>query len=239
MTDKSIFEQANTATGQVAPAEENKEVPVNEFVGEGKKYKTEADALAALPHQQNHISKLEEENAALAAQVARIELKNALSGGEKPAENVPAVIQAPAAEDLTSSVTAVVEGLRKTELEQLNYQKVEKELTDRFGNESANQLKALSQRVNLDIASLEKIAKQSPEAFLAMLPNNVAAGANQQSALVPGNTSNSAVGAVGEGTRNFAYYEKIRKSDSSLYWKADTQKMLHQDAAKLGDSFFS
>lgn len=69
-------EPATTVTDQVAPvapvAPVTPVAPVfqipdvaKELVGEGKKYSTPQDALAALPHAQSHISKLEEEMATL------------------------------------------------------------------------------------------------------------------------------------------------------------------------------
>ena len=44
-------------------------------------------------------------------------------------------------------------------------------------------------------------------------------------------------GAADQKKRTWTYYEKLRKEDEKKYWKAETQKQLHQDAIDLGDAF--
>ena len=57
----NIFEDDQSSPPVVAPTVDTLPPELVEFVGEGKKYRTAADALRSIPHAQTHIQKLENE----------------------------------------------------------------------------------------------------------------------------------------------------------------------------------
>lgn len=65
---KSIFE-SETPIQEATPSTNTVPQELGEFVGEGKKYATVEDALKSVPHAQVHISKLEQELAAIKAEI--------------------------------------------------------------------------------------------------------------------------------------------------------------------------
>src|SRR5690242_20451370 len=43
--------------------------------------------------------------------------------------------------------------------------------------------------------------------------------------------------ARGRGTRTHSYYERLKKDNPTLYWKAETQAQMFDDAIALGDKY--
>jgi len=259
MTD-SLFQQA--ATGGAAPAGSMDNQPsgndsLQDLVGEGKKYATEQDALASIPHAQTHIAKLEAENARLAAEAAKgttvnemldqLKARDAATGEQQAAAGAGIPAQAPAAapspaasaEDLTTQVTEIVQKVRADEQAQANYAQFEAKLVEKYGANSAAELTALSNRVGMSLNDLQDLAQRSPTALLSMFPQGTTqqapVGAGQQGVaqVRQGNSADSST------ERTFSHYEQIRKADPKAYWSAKTQQAIHADAQRLGEAFYN
>jgi hypothetical protein len=173
---ETIFTDATTPA--VAPPVVAETVPpeVAELVGEGKKYKTAADALKALPHAQSHILKIEEDNANLRRELEKAKAMEELldefkkQGTQQYGSPTPPAQTAPTA-DLTD-VDSVVEAiLARKELERQakqNAQVVMDAFQREFGAEAEARFVKLSQEIGMPVEQLNSLAVTSPEAVFKL-----------------------------------------------------------------------
>lgn len=268
MTD-TVFQQA----AKVDTSESNQdnagktdatkhEPKLEDFVGEGKKYATEQEALASLPYAQEHIKKLEADNAKLAAELAKAklaeELLAELKGGsttdsdtaqssadastddKSVSQNAQNTASDSSGDNLESKVAEIVQKLKQTEEAKNNYAKFESELFKLYGENSATELKKLSERTGLSLNDLQDLAQRSPNAVLTMLDKSGNSNSGTPAADVTASVTSDAFKNVAPegGKRTFAYYEKIRKNNPDLYWTQEVQTAMHKDAATV-EGFYS
>jgi len=91
-TEQPVVQSTNEATQKDTPPKAF-EIPTEaqEFLGEGKKYRSPEDALKAVPHAQQHIQTLESELAEVKEELTKRktaqELLDEIKSGTQPVEN--------------------------------------------------------------------------------------------------------------------------------------------------------
>lgn len=136
-------------------------------------------------------------------------------------------------EDLKSLVEkTLVEREAKATVEQ-NLATVEKELEAKFGTEASSVVAKKAQELGMSLKRMEEIASESPTAFFALI------GEKRQVINPLGNGTIRTEGANFSQTneRNWAYYQKLRRENKSLYFTPKIQQQLMEDKRRLGDKF--
>src|SRR6056300_1950642 len=93
--EEQVSESTNQETQQADTSTPKFEIPTEaqDFVGEGKKYKSAEDALRSVPHAQEHIKTLEDEMAQLKEELTKrktaAELLDEMKSGIQPTEETP------------------------------------------------------------------------------------------------------------------------------------------------------
>jgi hypothetical protein len=148
-------------------------------VGEGKKYGTVEEALKSIQPAQEHISKIESENAALRAQVEELNTKVATGAQldqvlqEISASKEPPAQQAPTVDPqaIDKVVDARLAAAEQVKLKQTNRSAVISELNSKFGSKAEEVYRKVAGDVGLTVAQLNALAESSPTAALAYFAN--------------------------------------------------------------------
>lgn len=138
------------------------------------KYTDVPNALKALSHAQEHIHRLEVENAQFKEQVAKVgnieEALAKLTAQKEPTDAQPVGLD-------EQAVSGLLERLlqEKTAKEQVqkNQSTVEKALIERFGDKAADEFKAKAQSLGMTKEQLESLAATSPVAVLSFFGTTV------------------------------------------------------------------
>lgn len=203
MSEESIFssDQDGEAVVQNPPVADIALPPeVQEFVGEGKKYKSLQDALKSIPHAQTHIQKLEQELTEAKTAAAKVVAMEELLEEINKSKVQPAPQSTPASSgvqdiDLDSVVEKALARKEAQRVAQANAQEVIEAFQAKFGDKSEAEFIRLAQENGLSIAHLNMLAQTSPQAVLKL------AGLSQEKSKgVP--HSSSSVKTEGQFTQN-------------------------------------
>ena len=185
MSDEFLgADQAPKSEEQSPPASTSKEVKAeaksdySEFLdaitnAEGKpKYKTVADALLGAAKAQEHIARIEQENADLRGVAKKVETMEQLlqrletgKTGDPPAQ--------PKIEDQESQILSVLEKREAANKERANRQSVLDSLRTKFGDKAEAVLKAKADDLGLSLSDLGNLAARSPKAVLGYFNSEV------------------------------------------------------------------
>lgn len=171
VTEAATTEPVNT--GQTVQDYHDELMSITDANGK-QKYSTVEEALKAIPHANDHISKIEAENAeyrqklaeAKAAEdlVAQIQQASTPQTSENPSVSMEAITtlvdQAIAAKDQQTRI-------------QSNQSRVATQLTDKFGEKAEEMYLAKGKELGLGPQTLNEIAGTSPEAVLAWFGETV------------------------------------------------------------------
>lgn len=175
--ESALFEEHKdpaTENGANPPAPQlNLPDNVKEMIGPGKKYASVEKALEALGHSQQHIAKIEKENA---------DLRGAAAGGVTQEEVLRTVRELLDAERDTHGAApqvdeAAIAGLldrKLTEREEAvlaraNQQVVSKKLKDKFGDKAKEHYLAVAESLQIPVKMLDSIVAKSPDAASKLL----------------------------------------------------------------------
>lgn len=143
---------------------------LEEFVGEGKKYKSVDDALKSVPHAQTHIQRLEAEAQALKDELAKRrateELLEELKGSVRSETTPPVASVDPNA--INSLVESVLTRKEQERVAKENQASIIKAFTDKFGEKAEEEYNKVAQQSGLDLANLNKLSASSPKAVLRL-----------------------------------------------------------------------
>jgi hypothetical protein len=217
------------------------------LIGEGKKYKSEADAIQSLVFKEMHIKKIEEENRLLRQSATETKTvdqilqalkstngsQNTVHDNVRDNQNVDANNNAPVAsvEEVSRKVLEALEAKTEAKKQEENISKVKAALLSNFGADFPNVLENKANELGLDKATIDLMAKKTPQALLKLLDVKTN---------IPSNPSPNNSYRVPEGVnteKNAAYYTKLRKTNPSLYWSSKIQNEILEQGAKLGPKF--
>lgn len=121
-----------------------------------------------------------------------------------------------------------------------NFRIVQSEVDKHWGAEADVRLRNKARELGLSTTEVDGIAKSNPKAFLAMfgLATTQASSAVQNVTPPRSHTSTTSSSAT-TGTRNKAYWDKMRQTDNGAYHSREMTVLRHKAALELGDAFFS
>jgi hypothetical protein len=246
-TATELFNQSNSTTTETATTTTT--APVDTLVGEGKKFKTIEDLAKGKLEADAYIEQLKAQNAALQKEASERELLETLvarlENGNEPVSNHSNLsnfpsndqqMSAPDLPDIDFLVERKMSEIESKRTRSQNLQRFKDESRKVLGDSWETTLKGQMERLGLDEATLVTIAVKSPEAALKALGYT----ASSEGFVRPINSSIQTQPGVGNGnTRNFAYYENIRKTDPKRYNTTAMQSEIHKAALDLKDKFYS
>lgn len=247
---------------QVTPATQSEQVTPNEavtapsvvgdLVGEGRKF-NDVEALAkGKLEADKFIEQMKQENAALKADLEKQAYRLGVNDHLKEqASASTADLSDPnynnsgtsdeANTQLGSSeanIESLVEQtLRKREQKNVadsNIALVEAELEKAYGTEAAATVRQKSEELGLPLEELQGMAAKSPSAFMQLMGKP----APKANPLVQGSIRTEGSTMQASSEKDFGYYQRLRRENSSLYYKPSTQRQMMADADRLGDNFY-
>ena len=135
--------------------------------------------------------------------------------------------------DLESLVEKTLMKREKDSVIKQNLAQVDQELVNSFGTEASAKVQEKAQELGVSMERLRDIAAESPTAFFALI------GRPQQtfSPMVQGSVRTEGVNMQASATRDWNYYQKLRRENPNQYYSPKVQQQLIQDKMKMGDKF--
>lgn len=234
----SVFEET-TETNQSA---------VEALVGEGKKFKTLEDLAKGKLESDKYIEELTAKVTSLEASTA--EQDHAKSLLEKIEEMGKAQESTPPAQQVESNkedatlssedelkrlVAEELERKSKETIAERNRAAADAAMRAKFGDKAQEQLKSVASNMGLSVEFLKSTAETSPDAF-AKLVGLDAVKTNTSSAPVTETRSEGM--STTTGTKDWAYYTKMRKENPTAYRSPAIQAEIIAELEKQGSSAF-
>lgn len=244
MTDSQVFAD-NLSTPNEEPA-----IPeaVATLVGPGRKYATIDDLAKGYLNADGFIGQLKTEQKelreTLEQTLAEKDYLQRIKPEEKkqpepttPQPDKTVTAETPSREDLASLVREVASEQRIQETESTNIRSVADELSRVYGDDTkANEaVKARAAELDMTVTEMADLAKRSPKMFFASMniqpahnaPIGTRSDVNAQA------LTNSNGGRTAPNT--YKYYEELRVSNPTEYFKPEVQNRLHAEARKAHD----
>jgi hypothetical protein len=219
------------------------------LVGEGKKF-ADPEALARGKHEADKfVEDLKRQNAELredmekAAKVEELleEIRNQkeLTANKDPNDHVD-----PGDTSSDQMTPDALKALIETHVSERdakrtatqNLAEVDKVLTEKYGEGAASILSSRADDLGMSTDEMKDLAARNPKAFLRLVG---ADAETQQSSTLLGNSQRSeGVQIKGAETRDFAFYQKIRRESKNRYHSVDVQKQMWKDAEAMGAAFY-
>lgn len=248
-------------------ANEGSTNPLEELVGEGKKYKDQVELAKAYKHADSYIESLKRElgevrqeadkRATLEDLVEKI-TKATTNRSSDPAPQGNESISVPG-NDHNNETRNTNQSYDPKEIERLvverieqetnkrtqasNLESVRAELSKHWGPGYVDKLKSKANELGLSPEQLNNLAATQPKLFrTAVGLNNTNSSNSEVSTTPPANRRNNsaATPVTNDGSiRNKAYYDKLRKENLNEFLKGKTQVQMHKDAMSLGESFYN
>ena len=232
-----LFESAETETTDAS---------LEELVGEGKKFRTLQDLAKGKAAADSHISNLEKELSELRQELSqRSTVEDFVSrlktGNTTPAsESEDNQIREPVAsqEKPVMSLQEEVQKALRAEIEkssrEANVAKAKQALRERLGDDYNEKLKQIAEGLGVKPEFLSSMAASSPDGLVKIV-ESVSPQKDNRPLNVPSQTS---VPNPQEGSRNFKFYQDLRRKDPGLYFSKRVQKEIHDQAMKQGQNFY-
>lgn len=221
-----------------------------ELVGDGKKFKDEKALAKAKIHSDQHIARVEKENAEL-----RQELNQRLTLEEfyekvKSSQPSPSSHTEPTEDDrerneisleqigslVDQRVQKLTEAERASERQRQNLEYVKSEMHKRLGPGFQKLLRDRAAELGETEQDLTLIAMHKPKVFLDLMTPR------KQESPTP-SLPHTEVNVAGTTTldgkvRNQSWYSQLKKTDPEKYKSPKVQAQMHKDALALGEKFF-
>ena len=248
----------NTDGNSPTPTVDPSKKYFDELVGENGKFKTPEDLARAKVESDRFIEQLKAEAAGLRQELnTRLTLEQMMDKISAPRNETPDPIpgsnQSPSngeggakalnPEDLDRIIEQRLQEAEKRRMQEVNLNQVREVLTEKFGPDFATHLKQTAANLGIGEDFLNNLAKEQPKAFLKLIDSEAPKQAAPASTglftppkgqSIPSNSGSFAP----TGERKQSYYDDIKRRDPSLYWSPKVQNQMHQDAIRLGETFF-
>lgn len=168
-----------TANQDSTPTGASSSDQMSAFIGENKKYATVEAALSSIEHSQNHIAKLEAENASIKA--AQEELRKELSKRQTAEEIISKMGEAKQKQTQSAEfdLESVTRAAREAAMGVLSQNKIEetmnnnellvsRALQNTYGAEVMDKLTSKAAKLGMSIADLQEMSRSKPAVVLEM-----------------------------------------------------------------------
>jgi len=172
-TEQETTESTTQETQQADTSAPKFEIPTEaqDFVGEGKKYKSAEDALRSVPHAQEHIKTLEEEMAQLKEELTRRktteELLDELKSGNQPVEATPQGVELDQ-DRIMQLVNQTMEQKEKQSKAKQNADTVATKFTEQYGAKAQDAYNQIAKDAGLTVEQLNNLAATSPNVVMKL-----------------------------------------------------------------------
>jgi hypothetical protein len=225
----------------------------NDLVGEGKPYKTVADAMRAILHKEQYVKRLESETSGMRETIGEltdtVKAKGSLSElvtqlASAPKKETPTIgdqHQEPVSPTKEVDIDAVVEAklAQRDELKSRseNLKTVKTRLQQEFGATFQAQLKSAADGLSMSVEELTEVAERNPNAFYRLV--GITPTAQQRQQTTPRSDVNTAGFTPSQGNgKGKSHFDAIKKADPRLYWSPAVQNEMHQTAHQMGIDVF-
>lgn len=172
-TEQETTESTTQETQQVDTSTPKFEIPTEaqDFVGEGKKYKSAEDALRSVPHAQEHIKTLETELAQMKEELTKRktteELLDELKSGNQPVEATPQGVELDQ-DRIMQLVNQTIEQKEQQSKAKQNAQTVASKFTEQYGAQAESAYNQIAKDANLTVEQLNNLAATSPNVVMKL-----------------------------------------------------------------------
>lgn len=229
---------------------------LEEYVGEGKKFKDAADLAKGKAHSDAFIYRLQKEADELRKELnTRIKLEEFMdrmnsqnsSGASQATQTAGIGNQSDGTASSATSpddIEALIEQrLAQREAETRSKQNLEtarSRLQEAFGANYQAELEARTESLGLTKEFVANLAKTQPKALFALLGVDGQQQKRSDDLFTPKSSVNTSGLGLGQSSeKNWAYYEKMRKQNPAVYFSSPVQNEMHKQAARLGERFYS
>lgn len=219
-----------------------------ELVGEGKKFKTVEELAKGKWHADTTVETLKAEIAALKSQaesgktvdtlLEEIRKMNGKEQGTDPGRQQPPVTEQTNTPNPVNIEEVVLNTLKKSEAEKRlseNRNTAIAKMNEVWGKDAATELQKVASSIGVSVEYLRGVADQSPSAFFQLTGLNTNRNA-PSGTTVP--TSTVRTGINGAKDRTMAFYRELKKTNPTQYNSNEIRVQMHNDAMRLGESFF-
>ena len=135
--------------------------------------------------------------------------------------------------DLESLVEKTLVKREQDSVIKQNLTQVDQELEKSFGTEAAATVQEKAKELGMSMERLRDIAAESPSAFFTLI------GQPQKtfSPMVQGSVRTEGVNMQASNTRDWQYYQKLRRENPNQYYSPKVQQQMIQDRMNMGDKF--
>jgi len=153
------------------------------------------------------------------------------------AEQPPNTTVATSEQDLRAMIKETLTQNEREATSKQNLQVVDHRLTELFGTETAATVEARRKELGVTKERLTEIASESPTAFLKLMGE---APTKEDNRTFKGSL-NTASGFLTEpsSTRNFQFYQDLRRKSPSQYHSGATRALMEKDRTALGEKFYN
>lgn len=223
------------------------DVTVDTLVGEGKKY-SDINALAtAYVNSDSFIEQLKRDNAQLRAEKDANQITPNADGNleqqnQAPTPPNPAETPKPQTKDvdLRKLVSEEIQNLDQSRRFENNVQEAANKMAEIYGSTQKAQEAVVQKARELGVSAewLRDAAARSPQAFYATMGVNP--GTPPQNRETPAPHSDVKLNTnLNANTKNYAYFEDMRKTNKSQYYSANVQAEMQRLARDKGDAFYT
>lgn len=228
----------------------------DDLVGEGKKFKTQEDLARAKIESDRFIEQLKGELGGIRQELnTRLTLEQMMdkisapkeplnpdSGNNQLPGNGEGGAKQLTEEDFDRIIEQRLSKADKARTQEANMNYVRTALEEKYGPQFATHLKETASTLGVGEEFLNNLAKEQPKAFLRLVesevPKQPQAAPNGLFTPPQGRQVTPTKTFTPTGDRKMSYYNDLKSKDPSLYWSPSVQNQLHQDAIRLGETFF-
>jgi hypothetical protein len=138
--------------------------------------------------------------------------------------------------EIESLVSSKIQEHELTRRQEDNFNVVRNKLQQRYGQNYKDAVKQQIDELGITESDLNEMARKQPKVLIRTLGLDQEAPKEDFQA-PPRSQQRSDNFAPSTQKRTWAFYEKLRKEDSNLYYSPKTQVQMHQDHANLGKEF--
>lgn len=220
---------------------------LEDLVGEGKKYADNDAAAKAIVEKDAFIARLLEEarrkEADLQAAINTKAFEDRMSALEQAQlterrEPPQREVTAPTPVDIEDVVQKAINDREQANNRTRNLMAVKDKLTEVYGPDYSQRVKARAQELNITLDKLNQMAAETPSAFYALI--GLEARRQSGDGAPPATQQNSAAFRPDTARKGNAYYTNLRKTNPAEYWTPRVQMEEYNELKRQGpDQFYT